>query len=219
MKVLIARLDESKKIGETRSDMVDIEGVPLLDRTIEQCKVAGFDPVILPMEHRWLAKVLADRSVEGAFVCLRGDTFYSDSVLRSMVNIDEHRWVGRSGMSWLSGHGAEVFGFTWPDDDTSNLDAALKATVEHAEMSSSSFDRFKTAVGGLWQPYRLIMGNGIDVHGFDQKLWFDVADFTESFVNAGVYQRWSHSRENRWFCQQPVSLGDYNLPPGVGPVE
>jgi len=240
MKILITCAGPPKMIGPVRNHLVDVGGTTLIDHTIKQCNDAGYMPVVLaddtqlrrdgcafvmPPASRWWAETVLsckEHWGDAPFIILLGDVFFSDYALHILLEAaenGEHRWVGRRSESWISGNGGEPFGFTWNNPDTSALESALKGAIAHAEASPGPRDRAGSPIGSPWQVYRLLIGNAVDMHGFDGKIWQDAVDFSEDFDNELVYLTWMSARRKRWICQKPIGIGNYDRPPGVGPVE
>jgi len=148
--------------------MVDIEGEPLLARTIRQIKphvahfwivtqqpdiVAAFPDLTWYKPHRWTVEaVSACRERWGLrTIVLLGDVLYGAKAMYQIVT-DKQRLT-------FYGDTGEIFALSFMQPVWEPLQVALDTAIEHAESGA----RHK-AVGKLWSLYRAWCGLPLNVH-------------------------------------------------------
>lgn len=220
MRVLIFCAGEAKRWKNDRpKQLVDVDGCPLLERTVSQVRARGYQPIVVahedvfgvldaevfrPKESTYNTdSVLATRCLWGdETLCLLGDVWFSEEALDTITTAAFGVKVfGRERPSTLTGGCGEIFAFRWDRANDDKVAEAMALATEHARThprKNTGRDNFGSPLGSLWQPYRALAGIDMDAHRTDATIWKEIDDWTDDFDSVEAYERWMQRRKARF---------------------
>lgn len=199
---------------------VEIDGEPLLVRTLRQLKSRAIDPVVVcragfkvPVGEECFqlvgpvdtlcADILRTEPLwtDRTWVLL-GDVFFTDELLDQMLDYQQGlHFFGRFGASPRTGGPGEVFSFAW-DGPNGRLVEALQVAVADAAKLPPGLPSYEYA--SLWQPYRWLAGGHMHqhtqhVHWNDKGIWVEQPhlDWSDDFDSYDRFQRFEKRYASR----------------------
>lgn len=171
-------------LGVKKHD-VKVEGVPILQRTIDQVNVHGDDPIVIKkgsQKYGDLDKIYSSKAhwnENGRTIILFGDVFFTYEALDKIMGHDEPGWTvfGRIGPSQVTGKPyGELFAVSFFTEHISKMERAIERVYKLKE-------REAIESANLWALYRAM-------HNFPDDLMNDhyagkglvtIDDWTEDF--------------------------------------
>lgn len=197
-----------------------VDGEPILHRTVRKCLARKMTPTIVAVDPRltlphvasfepddrrhWVSTMLACKPIWGdETVVLLGDVWFSAEAMDQIAEDSGLRVYGRSRPSPLTGGPQEVFACRFSREHHERVEAALRASIVHADrwfaQRTDGYDATGKPIGSPWQFYRALVGADLETDTFDRDVWREAPeDFTDDFDSRARYERWLWAYERRW---------------------
>ena len=196
--IIMAGGDQSRWDGDTPKQLVDIDGQPLLARTLEQCyKRYKTDPVIVTdnqliaasspvafwdeLRCRWIVEsLLATAGIwrEQTLVLL-GDVYYTDYAFDLFSSVPRI----------VFGDEVEIYAVKFKRDKWEHVIMALQNSITFAETGKQT----KVESGKLWHFYRYFAGIRPGVHRLESNFCL-LEDDTQDFDYVSEYESFTKAR-------------------------
>lgn len=202
-----------KNYLDTPKHLIEIDGVPILDRTIEQIKVHEPDDFYIVSnkiltrsvkrtspennpEYSEANKIFSSRklwSSDGRTIILFGDTYFTNEALEKIMGHKEPGfWVfGRPFESSITGKPyGEIFAFTFYPESIPDIEFCL-------DRVTSLEKRMVIRKANVWSLYRAMLkipDDLMDLHIVSEKGFVNINDWTEDFDYPVDYDRYIERR-------------------------
>jgi hypothetical protein len=195
--------------------LVDIDGEPLLHRTVRCLKDRGLNDILIignnpkfavdgvqtysPHAYRWIVETI--KSTESLWkqknIILLGDVWFSPESFDNIISTNAPIVVfGRKCDSKLTGcRWGEIFALVFRDTEAPRVSRVLDIAIAYAEQGNSS-----SWQGLLWSFYyiylNIYMGDPLTSNVIDDSLFYELDDFTEDFDFPIDYDMWMANRSS-----------------------
>jgi hypothetical protein len=215
-----------KNHGNIPKQLAEVEGVTVLQRTLNQCVEHDLQPIIVTNDEDlmldghevfnssfveyWSSTVLSTRPLwSDQVIGLLGDVWFSVAAFKSIVDQAKRdptgcEFFGRQYPSRITGGPPEIFAVRWHESNLKFIEA-LEASIKHGgTFGDEVIDRFNCPIGTPYQPYRHMIGIPLETPlRYDFDLFTEIDDWTDDFDNADRYQEWLQRYEHRMIVQGP----------------
>lgn len=196
---------QNKLWGTKLKQLVEVDGEPIINRTVRLLKENGIDDIwitsheeALEIEHtrRFEPEINFDKfyAAKGIWdihgtVFLYGDVFYTEEAMKLILKtpVDRFCFFGQFNVSPLTGHGGEIYGVKIIGHEGFILfGEAILSVFMHKELGKGN--------NGAWEIYRYMCGarnvaiNRNELYG--RAHYVEIADFTDDFDTPEHYERW-----------------------------
>lgn len=208
--------------GPVPKQLVEVDGEPLLYRTVRQlgargveCTIVATDPqftvpkakMFSPQDTRWLVEsILSTRDLwAGDMLVVLGDVVFTEAAMDTITSARGMHWYGRADRSPITGGCGEVFAMSFDPDTASRFAEGMQVGLNMALDSGEGRDRAGSPMGSVWQPYRHLESLPLGVHSINRSgdVWVEVSDFTDDYDSYDHYLNWTKRWARRWIKQGP----------------
>jgi hypothetical protein len=193
---------QQKFWGDKSKQLVEVNGEPILHRTVRLCCENGVDDV-------WITSHQSEHDVEGATryepeinfdkfyaakriwnvketLFLYGDVFYTEEAMKTIVNtpIERFLFFGQFGVSPLTGHGGEIYAVRIKGSAIANFIEAILMCYLGKELQKGK--------NSAWEILRYmngVRGNELYIHA-PQSNFIEINDLTDDFDTPEHYEHW-----------------------------